>query len=98
MSTPLRFSPFLQLKAGQDKPAIFIAHGLSGTVQVLELAKHIQTERPIYGIQARGLDGKEEPFDSVEDMAGVYLNTLNEIDPQDPFILIRYFFRGLGGP
>jgi len=95
MSTPLRFSPFLQLKAGQDKPAIFIAHGLSGTVQVSELAKHIQTERPVYGIQAKGLDGKEDPFDSVEDMAGFYLNTLHEIDPQDPYILIGYSFGGL---
>jgi acetoacetyl-CoA synthetase len=95
MSTPLRFSPFLQLKAGLEKPAIFIAHGLSGTVQVSELAKHIQTERPVYGIQAKGLDGKEDPFDSVEDMAGFYLNTLHEIDPQDPYILIGYSFGGL---
>jgi acetoacetyl-CoA synthetase len=95
MSAPSRFSPFLQLKVGNEKPAIFIAHGLSGTVQVSELAKHIQTGHPIYGIQARGIDGIEEPFDSVVDMAGFYMAALNQIHPADSYIMIGYSFGGL---
>src|SRR5439155_124409 len=54
--TPRRPSPFVHLKAGSEKPPIFIAHGLCGTVQFTELAKHIRTGHPIYGIQGKGLD------------------------------------------
>src|SRR5437870_4992319 len=58
--TPRRLSPFVHLKTGSEKPPIFIAHGLCGTVQFTELAKHIRTGHPIYGIQGKGLDEIEE--------------------------------------
>jgi acetoacetyl-CoA synthetase len=90
-----RFVPFVQLTAGSEPPPIFIAHGLSGAVEVGALAKAIQTSHPIYGIQAKGIDGKEEPFDRVEDMAGFYLEALRELHPQGPYILIGYSFGGL---
>src|SRR5947208_14443890 len=69
--TPRRPSPFVHLKAGSEKPPIFIAHGLCGTVQFTELAKHIRTGHPIYGIQGKGLDEIEEPLERVEDMAKI---------------------------
>ena len=95
MSTIPRFSPFVQIKAGSDKPPIVIAHGLSGVVQFSELACHIQTGQPIYGIQARGIDGEQEPFARVEDMAEFYLDSLAELYPAGPYILIGYSFGGL---
>ena len=95
MPTPLPSSPFIQIKAGCEKPPIFIAHGLSGTVQFVELAEHIRTGHPIYGIQAKGVDGIEEPLDRVEDMAKFYLDTLEQLYPDGPYILIGYSFGGL---
>jgi acetoacetyl-CoA synthetase len=95
MSTPTRFSPFIQIKTGCESPPVFIAHGLSGTVQFWELAKHIQTGHPIYGIQAKGIDGAEEPLERVEDMAKLYLETLDQLSHHGPYILIGYSFGGL---
>jgi len=95
MSVPLRFSPFVQIKTGDEQPPIFIAHGLSGTVQASELAKHIQTGHPICGIQAKGIDGTEAPFNRVEDMAKFYLDELKELQTCDGYILIGYSFGGL---
>jgi thioesterase domain-containing protein len=83
------------LKDGNEAPPILIAHGLSGTVQVHKLAKHIQTDQPVYGIQAKGVDGKEEPFDRIEDMASYYIDELDEILPEDSYILVGYSFGGL---
>src|SRR5206468_10130079 len=77
--TPRRPSPFVHLKAGSEKPPIFIAHGLCGTVQFTELAKHIRTGHPIYGIQGKGLDEIEEPLERVEEMARSYLEALEEL-------------------
>jgi acetoacetyl-CoA synthetase len=89
-----RFSPYVQLKAGSGKP-ILIAHGLNGCASFSELAKSIPTEHPIYGIQARGVDGLEEPFDRIENMAQFYVEALTELQPQGPYILIGYSFGGL---
>jgi thioesterase domain-containing protein len=90
-----RFSPFVQLKAGYEKPPILIAHGLDGIASFSELAKHIRTGHPIYGIQAKGVDGMEDPFDRIEDMAQFYLDSLDELKPQGPYILIGYSSGGL---
>jgi len=95
MSILTRTSPFVQIKDGNQEPPIVIAHGLSGLVQFEELAKHIRTDHPIYGIQARGIDDAEEPLDRVEDMAQLYLDALDEQDPGDGYILIGYSFGGL---
>jgi acetoacetyl-CoA synthetase len=90
-----RFSPFVQMKAGAATPPIFIAHGLSGSVQFFELAGRIQTAQPVYAIQAKGIDGLEEPFDRIEDMAEYYLESITELQPHGPYILIGYSFGGL---
>ena len=88
-------SPFVQIKAGSEKPPIFITHGLCGTVKFSGLSKNIRTDHPIYGIQAKGIDGIEEPFDRVEDMARFYLEGLENLCPHGPYILIGYSFGGL---
>lgn len=88
-------SPFVQIKAGSEKPPIFITHGLCGTAKFSRLAKHIRTGHPIYGIQAKGIDGMEEPFERVEDMARFYLEALEKLCPQGRYILIGYSFGGL---
>ena len=90
-----RFSPFVQMKAGTGKPPILIAPGLDGCASFSKLAKRIQTEHPIYGIQAKGVDGMEEPLDCVEDMAQYYVDGLNALQPFPPYILIGYSFGGL---
>src|ERR1700723_776119 len=95
MSTLTRFSPLVLIKAGGETPPIFIVHGLSGFVQFRELADHIQTNHPIYGIQAQGIDGMAEPLERVEDMAQLYVETLQELCPYGPYILIGYSFGGL---
>jgi thioesterase domain-containing protein len=90
-----QFSPFVQLKAGSAKPPILIAPGVGGRASFSELAKHIRTKHAIYGIQAKGVDGMEEPFESIEDMAQFYLDALSELEPDGPYILIGYSLGGL---
>jgi hypothetical protein len=52
-----RFSPFVQMKAGHEKPPILVAHGLEGSARFFELAKQIRTGHAICGNQAMGIDG-----------------------------------------
>jgi len=90
-----RFSPFVQLKSGVGATPLLIAHGLAGTASFSGLARRIRTGRAVYGMQARGVDGMEEPLDRVEQMAEFYLDALHELQPRGPYILIGYSFGGL---
>jgi len=94
MSTLLGVSPLVLVKQGEGPP-IVIAHGLAGTVQVSKLAASIDAPNPIYAIQAKGVDGAEEPLQRVEDMASYYMDAINDCCPDGPFIFMGYSFGGL---
>ncbi len=88
------FSPLIPLKAGPGKTPILIAPGLNGSANFSGLAKSIQTDHPIYGLQAKGVDGLEEPLGHVENMAEFYLQSLCDL-PFQEYILVGYSFGGL---
>jgi len=94
--TAPRFPPLLQLKPGTQAPPVFLAHGLGGTaMDFFQLVKHIHTECPIYGMQAKGTDGVDEPFDCIEDLAQFHLDAIRELQPHGPYVLIGYSLGGL---
>jgi acetoacetyl-CoA synthetase len=90
-----RFSRLVQIKAAREQPPIFIVHGLAGTVPFFELASHLRTAHPVYGLQAKGLDGLEEPSACVEEMAALYLDSIREVQTNGPYVLVGYSFGGL---
>lgn len=93
---PSRFPTLVPLKPGSREPAIFITHGLGGSVmEVFHLVKGIQSDHPIYGLQSKGFDGNEEPLARVEDIAQLYLEAMKELQPRGPYALIGYSFGGL---
>jgi acetoacetyl-CoA synthetase len=94
--TDLRFPPLVLLKDGSAEPALFITHGLGGSViDFYQVIKHIQTPHPIQGMQAKGIDGTEEPFDCIEDMAQFYLDAIRQVQPHGPYLLAGYSLGGL---
>jgi acetoacetyl-CoA synthetase len=91
-----RVPPLVQLKAGSEKPPVFIAHGLGGSVMdFFQVVKHVETPHPIYGMQAKGIDGIEEPLDRIEDMARYSLEAVRQLQPRGPYLLIGFSLGGL---
>ncbi len=71
------------------KPPVFGVPGIGGNVlSFSRLAKLLGTEQPFYGLQARGLDGKDDPFTSVPEMAAHYLRELRSIRPNGPYCIL----------
>lgn len=78
------------------RPPFFCIHGLGGNiVEFLHLARHLATDQPFYGIQARGLDGKEPYFTRVEDFAAHYIKQIRGLQPRGPYYLGGSSFGGL---
>lgn len=93
---PPRVPALLQLQPGTGSQPIFIAHGLGDTVLGLyQLAKRIASPHPIYGMQARGIDGVDEPCESIEERAQHHLDAIRQLQPHGPYFLIGYSLGGL---
>jgi acetoacetyl-CoA synthetase len=91
----LRSHPLVLLKPGTGVP-LFIVHGLGGNVwELADLGKLIPSPRPVYAIEAKGLDGTAAPIDSLAEMAGYYLAAIRELQPRGPYMLAGYSFGGV---
>lgn len=84
------------LKAGTESQPLFLAHGMGGSVdEFCDLVKFLPTERSIYGLQAKGNDGVEEPFERIEDSAAYFIEAIKEVQPRGPYLLAGYSLGGL---
>lgn len=93
---PVRLSTVVRMKDGTADPPVFLAAGLGGSLlDLLQLSRHLESSHPIYGLVAKGIDGADDPFDRVEDMAQYYLDAIKKVQPRGPYILIGGSFGGL---
>ena len=75
---------------------VFMVPGVGGNVLVFgQLAKLLGPNQPTYGLQARGLDGKETPFTSVPEMASHYIGEIRRVRPNGPYIVLGSCTGGL---
>src|ERR1700733_5456599 len=94
--TAFQQSPLVLLKPGVDKPPVFITHGIGGSMlDFFQMARHVQTPHPIYGLQAKGLDGVGEPVRSVEEMAEFNLDAFRQVQTRGPYYFVGYSLGGL---
>ena len=88
-------SCIVKIKPSGSKAPFFCVHGLGGNVITYRsLAPYLSVERPLYGIQARGVDGLQAPLRSVEEMAACYIEEIKRIQPVGPYYLGGYSFGG----
>lgn len=74
---------------------LHIVHGAGGGVLFLHpLARALDGERRVVGIQARGIDGRDEPDDRIDQMADRYVEVLRAAQP-GPYVLAGYSGGGL---
>jgi len=88
-----QWSPLVKIQPGGSKQPFFCVPGTGGNVIYLyHLARHLGSDQPFYGLQARGLDGEQMPHTQVEDMAAYYIEALQTVQPQGPYFLGGHSF------
>ncbi len=86
------------LARGGDRPPLFLVHPVSGDVFFYRhLVAALDPELPVYGLEARGLDGASAPLDSVEEMAEHYLESVLAVRPEGPYLLAGELHGRRGG-
>lgn len=87
--------PIRPRRAG-SRPPLFCAHPAGGTVFCYrELAERLPLDQPVYGLQARGIDGREPPRARLEEMAADYVAELGAEQPAGPYWLLGWSLGGL---
>lgn len=77
------------LQAGGAGYAFFCVHPVGGGVlSYFDLARCLSgAGHPVYGLQARGLDGEQAPSSNIEKMAAHYIEEVRTVQPTGPYHL-----------
>ncbi|NUH66089.1 SDR family NAD(P)-dependent oxidoreductase [Sulfitobacter sp. S0837] len=99
-NAPTSSHPFNYLvplnQSRQDNAPLFVVAGMFGNVLNLRhLALPFSNERPVMGIQARGLIGDDAPHEDVRAAAADYLAEVSRVQPQGPYLLAGYSGGGI---
>ncbi|MBE9525225.1 MAG: non-ribosomal peptide synthetase [Chloroflexi bacterium] len=84
----IEWSAIVPLKTSGNSTPLFLIPGKGGyPLRFRGLATKLAVETPIYAMQARGLDGMKNPFDSVEKSASYYIEEIKKIQSEGPYHL-----------
>ncbi|MEH2055450.1 MAG: amino acid adenylation domain-containing protein [Nostoc sp.] len=83
-----RWSSLIPIQLQGSKLPFFYIHSLYGNLfHSRTLLGNLDLDRPVYGLQAQGLDRKQAPYTRIEDMAAHYIKEIRTIQPQGPYFL-----------
>lgn len=92
----LNWNTLVEIKKGnKNKIPLFLIHGAEGNVLLYkDLAKHLNSDQPVYGLQARGLNGEDHIHRSIKEMAADYIKAIKSVQPKGPYNIGGYCMGG----
>jgi amino acid adenylation domain-containing protein len=91
----ITWQSLVPIKRKGTKMPLYIVHGAGLNVLLFNaLAMNMDEEQPVYGLQAKGLNGIDEPLDVMEEIAANYNAEIIAKNPDGPYALAGY---SLGG-
>ena len=88
--------PVIPLQPKGSGPPLFCVHPAGGDAFCYTgLAQALREQRPVYGLQAKGLEENEDCLESIEAMASYYLEAITAIQADGPYHLLGWSFGGL---
>ncbi len=90
------WSPIVTIQSHGHRPPLFCVHPVGGNVLCYaQLSAALGDKQPVYGIQARGVDGSLEPFATLDSMVDEYLAGIREVQPTGPYNLAAWSSGGI---
>ncbi|MEI2582759.1 non-ribosomal peptide synthetase [Scytonema sp. PRP1] len=90
------WSSLVAIQPNGSKPPLFFMHPMGGEILCYRpIAMYLGSDQPVYGLQPPGLDGKQPLLTRVEDMAALYIQEMQTIQPKGPYYIGGYSFGGI---
>ena len=84
------------MRPGRDLPPLYLIPAGARTIMSLNnLVNHLDTERPVYGLEYPGMEGESEIPERVEQFARLMLQEMRRSQPHGPYFIAGKCFGGL---
>ena len=92
----ITWDSLVPIKPKGTRMPIYIVHGAGLNVLLFNtLASHMDDDQPVYGLQAKGLNGVDEPLNRIDDIAAHYISAIRAQNPDGPYALAGFSFGGI---
>lgn len=89
------YKSLVAIKPSGSKTPLYIIHGEGlNVLNFSTLAEYMDEERPIFGLQARALNGEDAPEETIQQIAAYYLGEILQHNPDGPYLIAGYSFGG----
>jgi thioesterase domain-containing protein/acyl carrier protein len=89
------WSPLVAIQPEGTRPNLFCVHGAGGNVLIYrELSQQLGFDQPFYGLQCQGLGGQQPLLTKIEEMAALYVQEIQSVQPHGPYFLGGYCMGG----
>ncbi|NEP48579.1 MAG: KR domain-containing protein, partial [Moorea sp. SIO3C2] len=88
-------STLVPIQPDGSKPPLFLVSGILGNVfDVQQLARHLGSEQPLYGLRTLGLEEDLQPYTCMADIAAHHIKAVQTVQPNGPYLLGGHSFGG----
>ncbi len=89
-------TPLVPIQPGGSRRPLFMVHPVGGQVLCFqELARHLGTDQPVYGLEASSAPNRSEGTTSIEQMADSYIAAIRTVSPSGPYSLGGWSMGGI---
>jgi thioesterase domain-containing protein len=81
-------------REGANAPLFFMPLIDGYAFYLRTLVEHLDEERPIYSLQPSALDGRTEPWTTIESIASAMVDEIVQVQPRGPYYVCGYCFGG----
>lgn len=88
---PVLPSNVIAVRQTGNRPPLFLVHGAAGIVfPTPQFMEGFHPDQPVYAFQIRGFDGRNDPLDTVEEIAADYVDSMLQVSPDGPWFVAGY--------
>ncbi|BAZ51604.1 beta-ketoacyl synthase [Nostoc sp. NIES-4103] len=80
--------------SGSQRPFFCVSGGAGNASYLCELAHHLGSDQPFYGLQKLDIDQEWNPYTICQSMASEYIKAIQTVQPQGPYFLGGHSFGG----
>lgn len=88
-------SAIVPIQPAGDRRPFFCVHGHNGRAEFAQLARWMDKDQPIYGIQNRTVWLSGGGYGHADDMVRHYIDEVKRVQPEGPYLLGGYCFGGV---
>ncbi|MBB3054651.1 non-ribosomal peptide synthetase [Mucilaginibacter gotjawali] len=92
----ITWDSLVPIKPHGHKTPLYLVHGAGLNVLLFNaVATGLSPDQPVYGLQAKGLNGIDEPLKTIEEIAAHYVNAITRQNPDGPYALGGFSMGGV---